>query len=480
MKKTYLILTVALLLGACKKHHDQPADSSNVPPYFQDIIINEVLPNGSTSAFNHALGYFALGSDPATQIMVASRGREEHYDARGFRIASIKKADGTVNWVKSFDLSDDYTIQIATCADMDKNENIWVGGHCFYQNQLGTMFLVKLDRNGNLLWSKTFPNAYYRAYSLVALANGDVALLGKNAAGLVVHRVTTDGNPVWSTTVGYTNGGIDDDYYSSALPISPENHGMVAASDGSIYAATSSNPGGNGVGGRDRVYRWDGNGNLSFANVYSLDGNLSPVKPVQLVAAGPGKFLLADQITLGYGYGDYPYFMLLAADGSVTAARGRPNDGTNPQGITMNQVNFYHDSVYYSTCGDKQFNTYVLDANLNLLNAVKTASAIDIGTDRGGISLWDEGDRSLYYVLNFGGNPGESNGFEVLRNGVLGKPCINTYTVPPGTLLLQNATVHVAKDADISSSGIAPMVTLSPLSWRSYIVASHVEVVCGH
>jgi hypothetical protein len=63
---------------------------------------------------------------------------------------------------------------------------------------------------------------------------------------------------------------------------------------------------------------------------------------------------------------------------------------------------------------------------------------------------------------------------------VLGKPCINTYTVPPGTLLLQNATVHVAKDADISSSGIVPMVTLSPLSWRTYNVSSTGLDVCGH
>src|SRR5579859_75567 len=482
MKKNHLILAVFLLFGACKKNHDQQsAGGSNVPPYFEDILINETLANGSNAPFQRALGYFPLASDPGTQIMVASRGSEELNDARGFRIASINNSKGTVNWVSSFDLPDQYFIQIATCAAIDANDNIWIGGHSFQGITPANLFLVKLDRSGNLIWSKSFSNYQgFRAYSLAALSNGDIALFGKSGGAMVCHRLTADGNPVWSTQLVYTWWGtIDDDYYNKPNNLSPENHGLVEGSDGSIYFATSSNSGTANVGGTDRLVRLDANGKILFANVYSLANNTAVVRPVQLTAAGNGQLLLADQMVSYNGWEGCPYFTMLSGDGSVVASRGRPYDPNNVLGITINEVNFYHDSVYYSTCGDNQFNTYILDAGLNLKSAVKTAATSDIGTDRGGISLYDATDRALYYVFNFGGNPGESNGFEVTRNGPTGKPCVTTYTIPPATLLLESTTVSVKADTAVASSGYGPSPVFTSLTWRQYTVTTSPMNVCG-
>jgi len=483
MKTSLIALTTLVLLCACHKNGKHDTTDSNVAPYFKDILVNEKYANGSLASFQHALGYFSLKGSPNTQIMVASRGKDELSDARGFRIASINKTNGTVNWIKSYDLDDKYYIQLATCAAMDNSGNIWVGGHSFDGNGVaGILFMAKLDTAGNMLWSQSFSNYQgWRAYSLTALANGDLALMAKGFGGLVVLRLTTNMQSVWSTIVYYMNSHIDNDYYGSVASIlSPENHAMAETADGSIFFATSSNPGTH-TGGVDRLYKLDAGGQLQFAKTYTLDGNQGVVRPVQLINAGVNRLLMADQAFPISSVGPCPFFTMLSLDGNVVASRGRPLDQSGSPGLNINQVNFYQDHIYYSTCGDYSFNTYILDTALGLKNTVVTAAALDIGTDRGGISLFDEADKALYYVLNFGGNYGESNGFEVTRNDASGKPCINTYTVPPATLLLGDNHITVANDTTITSTTYGPAVIFTPLSWRRYQVPVTVtENVCGN
>lgn len=482
MKLPRLILAGLILLSACKKSSKQDNTSdSKVHPYFKDIIIKETLAGGSLASYQRALGYFPLKSDPNTQIMVASRGREELYDARGFRIASINKSNGTVNWVRSFDLDDHYTIQIETCAAIDQSDNIWVGGHSFIEPESASPFLAKLDKSGNLLWSKSFRSYMgLRAYSLIALKNGDIAFLTKVAWGLAVHRLSADGQSVWSTQITYSTGAVDDDYYTKPNLLSPENHGLVETADGSIYFATSSNLYVSGMGGSERLYKLDANGNLIFARTYRLDDSRASVHPVQLINAGADRILMADLAFNVNAYSPSPYFMMLSLDGNVQASKGLAKDLIGMVGYDLNEVNFYQNNIYFSTCGNYAFNTYTLDPGLNLKSAVKTAAAMDIGTDRGGISLFDETDRALYYVLNFGGTRDESNGFEVTRNDATGKPCVTTYTDPPPTLLLENVPIIAATDTLITSSGFGPAPVFAPLTWRQYQVqVINTENVCG-
>jgi hypothetical protein len=121
----------------------------------------------------------------------------------------------------------------------------------------------------------------------------------------------------------------------------------------------------------------------------------------------------------------------------------------------------------------------VLDKSLNVKSSIKTAAATDIGTDRGGISLFDQGDQALYFIFNFGGNPGESNGFEVTRNGPDGKPCINAYTKSPPTLTFEDRHITVATDTALTvSAGALP--TFATLNWNApQVSVSSTEKVCG-
>ena len=483
MKPYPLLFAGLLFLGACKKHGSSNPNAGTSPTthsFFKDNVINENVKGSQT--FQHALGYYSLGSDASTQIMVASRGWSEHNDAAGFRIAAINKTNGSVNWVRSYELPDAYYLQMATCAAMDKSENVYVAGQC-YQGTAAAIgaFLLKLDNKGNILWSKAFTNYLgLRAYSLQVLGNGDLALLTKSHGALIVHRLTADGQPVWSfEAICKPNLPIDDDFYDSQNGIlSPEYHGLVEASDGSIFAAASGNGPLNGVGGTDHLIRLDANGNLLFAKSYTLSNNTGIVRPVQLLAFGTGQVLIADQAAV-YAPGPSPFFTLISLDGAIQASRGVPLNTNSQNALNINEVNAFQGNIYLSTCGGYQFNTYVLDAGLNLKSSVKTAAALDIGTDRGGIALFDGSDLALYDVLNFGGNYGESNGFEVLRNDGKGTPCINTYTEAPAALTLENKQIMVASDTLFTFSA-GPAATFTTLTWQPapVSVASALNV-CG-
>jgi hypothetical protein len=481
--KHWSIFAIIILSCACKKHNSgnhgtTPAAKS----YFKDIIINETLAGGSTAPFQSAVGYFQLRSNPNTQIMVASRGTQELYSARGFRIASINKTNGTVNWVRSYDLPDSFQIQIVTCAAIDNSDNIWIAGHSFAATGVaGILFLAKLDTSGHMLWNGSLSNYQgLRTYSLACLHNGDIAIFAKNFNGLAVIRLTPGGQPVWSTMINYTSIGIDNDFYgNNNNTSSPENHAMVETADGSIYVATSSNSGAVNLPSADRLYRLDANGNLQFAKVYTLP-DPGTIHPVQLISAGPGNLLMADQVQLGYGAFTYPFFNLVGVDGSLVASSGYPVNQGNTQALEINEVNFYQNKIYLSTCGGYQFNTYILDLNLNLKSSIETIAATDIGTDRGGISLFDTTQNALYYLCNFGGNFGESNGFEVTRNDADGTPCINTYVNPPAALMLENTRITVASDTLISNIAAGPAPIFTTLGWRSYQVGViRIDDVCG-
>jgi hypothetical protein len=478
-------LAALVLLCACKKHNSgNGGNASTTPTYYKDIVINEKLENGDAAPWQYALGYFQLQSDPTTQIMVASRGTQELNDAKGFRIASINKANGVVNWVKSYDLPDQYYIQLVTCAAIDKNDNIWVGGHSYDgTGTAGILFLAELDKSGNMLWSGSLSNFQgWRAYSLAVLSSGDIAFFAKGFAGLAVLRLTTSQQLVWSTIVSYDNGtAIDDDFYgNNNITLSPENHAMVETPDGSIYVATSSNPASDEQPSADRLYQLNASGTLQFAKIYT-QAFPGTTRPVQLINAGPDNLLMADQfVENGYTTAT-PFFNLLSLDGTLQVSRGYPLTGSFG-GPEINEVNFYQGSIYFSTCGNFALDTYILDLNLNLKSAVETVADTAATTDHGGISLFDSTQNALYYVCNFGDvNPNPSNGFEVLQNRANGQSCDTTYSGDAIPLLLNNTSITVTPDTvamNHVTSGPAPVFT--SLTWRSYTVTvAATNTVCG-
>lgn len=482
MKIHFALSALALiLLCACNKHSTgNNANAGSNSSYYKDIIINEQLESGNAAPWQNALGYFQLKSDPSTQIMVASRGISELYDAKGFRIASINKINGTVNWVKSYDLPDQYYIQLATCAAIDNNDNIWVGGHSYDgTGTAGILFLAELDKSGNMIWSGSLSNYQgWRSYSIAVLSNGDIAFFAKNSWALVVLRLSANQQLVWSTIVDYTYATIDDDFYSNGNNTgSPENHALVETADGSIYVATSSN---STPYGADRLYRLDASGNLQFAKIYTQLYQ-SVTRPVQLISAGANNLLMADQFFASGSYFSSPFFNLLSLDGEVQASRGYPIN-QSPIGLGLNEVNYYQGNIYFSSSGYYAFNTYVLDMNLDLKSAIETVADTAATTARGGISLFDSAQNSLYYVCNFGAaDDRQSNGFEITRNGPTGKPCDTSYSGGALPLLLNNMQIAVTSDT-VAMKGVVsgPAPVFTPLTWRSYQVAvTATDNICG-
>ena len=480
--KIRLILVALVLLCACKKHNSgNGGNASTTPTYYKDIVINETVGSSGAAPWQHAVGYFQLQSDPTTQIMVASRGTQELNDANGFRIASINKAKGTINWVKSYDLPDQYYIQLVTCAAIDNNDNIWVGGHSFDgTGTAGILFLAELDKSGNMLWSGSLSNYQgWRAYSIAILGNGDIAYFAKGFAGLAVLRLTASQQLVWSTVISSEN--IDDDFYSNNnITLSPENHAMVETADGSIYVATSSNPASYEQPSADKLYQLNGSGTLQFAKIYT-QAFPGTTRPVQLINAGPNNLLMADQFVENGYITATPFFNLLGLDGTLQASRGYPLTASF-NGPSINEVNFYQGSIYFSTCGNSAFDTYILDLNLNLKSAVETVADTLATTDRGGISLFDSTQHALYYVCNFGDvNPSQSNGFEVLQTRANGQSCDTTYSGDAIPLLLNNTSIAVTPDTvamNHVTSGPAPVFT--SLTWQSYTVpVAATNTVCG-
>ena len=478
-----LIAFIALcLFCACKKHSaGNNGNGGGNQSYYKDIIINEKLESGNAAPWQNALGYFQLKSDPTTQIMVASRGTQEYYDGSGFRMASINKVNGTVNWVKSYDLPDEYTIQFVSCAAIDNNDNIWIGGHSYAGTGVaGILFLAELDKSGNMIWSGSLSNYQgWRSYSLAALSNGDIALFAKSGSAFVVLRLTANQQLVWSTIVDNIYPNIDDDFYTNnhTISASPENHGLVETDDGSIYVAASGNTTSFGI---DRLYRLDASGKVQFAKMYRQAFS-GATHPVQLIKAGTNNLLMADQFfASGYVFPS-PTFNLLSLDGEVQVSKAYPLN-QSPVGIGINEMNYYQGNIYFSSCGDFAFNTYVLDMNLNLKSAIETVADTAATTDRGGISLFDSAQNSLYYVCNFGGgSTSESNGFELLRNGPTGKPCDTTNAGDALPLLLDNTQINVTSDTAAMNNVVSgPTPVFTPLNWRSYVVTvTATENICG-
>ncbi|HEY6900943.1 MAG TPA: hypothetical protein VI233_09885 [Puia sp.] len=273
---------------------------------------------------------------------------------------------------------------------------------------------------------------------------------------------------------------IDDDYYSKPTFYTPESHNLVETADGSIYFATSGIPATPNIGSIERLYRLDANGKVQFARVYKLDGSVGALRPVQLINAGDDQLLMADQVFDGspIPVNAAPTFALLSLNGDVRVSRGRPYDAGGVWNSYLNQVNWYDGKLYFSTAGNYEFNTYVLDGSLNLKSATKTVGTQGNNTYRGGVSLFDTKDRALYYLLNFGGVSGGNNGFAVVRCDAVGKPCTDTYS-PPTTLLLEN-THWTVTDDKIDTIQYGPAVKFTPITWTfSQVQVLKTESVCG-
>ena len=206
-------------------------------------------------------------------------------------------ADGFLQWTKDFFLGNQTTGEAII---VTKDGGYAVAGYSVISTPNSVLkqpFLLKTNKAGTLLWSKTFPGTYDASTSdLVELSDGSLVMCGfqkisgsPNSEDVLVLKTTANGNPVWSKTFG--EDAISE--LGSSLTIADNGDLVIAGEKGSgnrdIYVLRIS-----GITG-DLVWQNE----FGFFNVQSG----SPADDVarDIVSTNDGNFVLAGKSTLKQG-----------------------------------------------------------------------------------------------------------------------------------------------------------------------------------
>jgi len=160
------------------------------------------------------------------------------------------------------------------------------------------VYVVKLDANGNLQWTKTIGGKYADAgLSLIQTSDGGYAIagstrsFGEGRGDVYVVKLDANGNFQWTKTIG--------ELYSE------EGYSLIQTSDGgyAIAGATKSF----GAGGEDvYVVKLDANGNLQWSKTI---GGKSDEKGYSLIQTSDGGYVIAGY-TKSFGAGETDVYVI--------------------------------------------------------------------------------------------------------------------------------------------------------------------------
>ena len=266
---------VTAVIAGCSKHDAAP--SNTVPALSHKLIALHESINGGEQKQN-SLGFWQLTSDPSSFILAASRGIGE-YSARGFRVAALRKDSG-LSLIRSFYLPDDYYYQYASCATLDKDENVWIGGDIFgHQKQFGRPFIAKVSKNGTMLWSKAIYDSIpsSRGIGIQALKNGDIAFMTYDNYAFCLFRISAGGTILWSKKISSTNNIVFEPSVSTFQYEGYSSSKLLAeSSDGNIFFACNSNV---PIKGIDCLLKFTAAGDLVFAKSYAWLSSIASTPP---------------------------------------------------------------------------------------------------------------------------------------------------------------------------------------------------------
>jgi hypothetical protein len=248
---------------------------------------------------------------------------------------------------------------------------------------LSDAYLVKLDANGNLQWTKTIGGKYFEDdYSLIQTSDGGYAIAGNtNSFGagerdVYVVKLDANGNLQWTKTIGAKNN-----YSSKPSLIQTSDSGYVIAGFTRSFGA-----------GRGDVYlfKLDANGNLQWTKTIggpeSEEGN-------SLIQTSDGGYAIAGFTnSFGAGRGDV-YFVKLDANGNLqwTKTIGGP-DYDRGESLIQTSDGGYAIAGFTRSFGAGEADVYVvkLDANGNL-QWTKTIGGTEIDFGHSLIQTSDSG-----------------------------------------------------------------------------------------
>jgi gliding motility-associated-like protein len=226
-------------------------------------------------------------------------------------------ANGDVLWAKAYGgAGNDFFLKVRPTAS---GGFIATGRTFSFGNSTGAAYVVNVDANGNLLWSKVFGNATNFgeiAQSIIQTSDGGFALIGSYNEGpglsdILVMRLDGSGNTIWSkaynsgttdegidlledndslVVTGYYRGGNFHDgimmklnklngnpYWIKAFDVNSDNDGLyrIEKVPGGYSMLTSSSNGFTNNGVKLVAMRVDINGNLTYSHQLTSATNKS-------------------------------------------------------------------------------------------------------------------------------------------------------------------------------------------------------------
>jgi hypothetical protein len=232
-------------------------------------------------------------------------GGTKSYGAGGYDVYLIKvDANGNIRWNKTFGgARDDWGYSVQQTSD---GGYIIVGATTSYGAGGYDVYLIKVDANGNMQWSKTFGGGGSDlGYSVQQTSDGGYIIVGYTtsygAGGGDVYLIKVDanGNIRWNKTFG----GKDSDW----------GHSVQQTRDGGyiIVGETMSY----GAGGAD-VYliKVDANGNIRWSKTF---GGARDDRGYSVQQTSDGGYIIVGYTT-SYGAGSYDVYLIKLGLGTIT------------------------------------------------------------------------------------------------------------------------------------------------------------------
>jgi hypothetical protein len=221
------------------------------------------------------------------------------------------------------------------------------------------VYVVKLDANGNLQWTKTIGGPYYdRGESLIQTSDGGYAIAGYTesfGAGLsdvYVVKLDANGNLLWTKTIG----GKKEDVGTS----------LIQTSDGGYVIAGSTSSFGAGSGDV-YVVKLDAKGNLQWTKTiggkdFEFEDGYS------LIQTSDGGYAIAGTTSPSFGAGEWDaYVVKLGANGNLqwTKTIGAKNKNYSKSSLIQTSDGGYAITGYTESFGAGKRDVYVVKLDRN-------------------------------------------------------------------------------------------------------------------
>jgi hypothetical protein len=435
----FIFACLSVFAIQCKKSNGSDSNTPKVPTLFhRDITIHENINGGEQP--QKTLGLFQPVSDPSQIIYVATRGRGEPY-AMGFRIGGITK-DSSLSWIKSYDLPGEM-FQYCTTAVMDHDDNILIGGNVFpsASNSFGSPFLMKLSKDGNILWSKQTADTNWTSRGLVlkVLRNGDIAYVTYFGGSFFLYRLDANGNTIWAKTI-YDNsvvyfGGYVQEYGANATI----SQMLEETSDGSIFFGFASNA---PVPGQDCLLKFSASGDFLLGKTFNLPGGESHQPALQVTENDDIIYFNQKSSPVAK-----PYFLVLSINLETKMMKACNLDVIPWNNVE--QLSYNNGKIYLSTAANYELCSYTFDGSLNLLSSVKTLATNGFTADYGGVYIVDSSRNAVYSIQDIAGMQSDGNGFQYLKTDMKGLSChpyadpVVPMTLSPITTTINDLTLNI-------------------------------------